>query len=138
MTKLNEVGFIALMLLGNLGDLVVAHADSLADPTRPAPEWLAAQPGGEAVVNGDVAGLKVIVIGPSRKFAVIDGQLVPFRGTYNGARLVSIHPDGVVMQRDGSREKLSMSPAVEKRVQVSKPVATKSKSRKKVVNGEGQ
>ena len=140
MSKLDGARFSALLLLG-LGSMAVAHADSLADPTRPAPEWLAAQPsspGAEVASEGAASGVQVIVVGPARKFAIIDGQLVHYGHTHNGARLVGIAPESVVLLKDGSKEKLSMSPAVEKKVLSSKPEASKIKSRKKVVNGEGQ
>jgi hypothetical protein len=141
MTKLDWARFSALMLFAGVGGMDMAHADSLADPTRPAPEWLAAQPvapGAEAASDGAASALQVIVIGPARRFAIIDGQMVQYGRTYNGAKLVGMRPDSVVLQKDGSKEKLSMSPAVEKKVRVSKPVASKFKSRKKVVNGEGK
>jgi len=132
-----------LMLLAGVGSLATAHADLLLDPTRPAPAWLAAQPtaaqpGGAADANGAEASVRVLVIGPARKFAIVDGQVMRYGDTYNGAKLVGIAHDGVVMQREGSRVKLSMSPAVEKKPRVSKPKAANVKSRKIVVNGEGQ
>ena len=140
MTKLDGARFFALLLLG-LGSMAVAQAQALDDPTRPALEWLAAQPvapGAEVASEGAAAGVQVIVVGPTRKFAIINGQLVRYGQSYNGAKLVGIAPESVVLQKDGSKEKLSMSPAVEKRVLASQPEASKIKSRKKVVNGEGQ
>ena len=135
------VGFSVAALLAALVALGPARADLLADPTRPAAEWLAAQPpvpGGEVAGSGTETGVQVLVIGRARKFAIVDGQLVRQGDSYNGARLVGIQHDGVVMQRDGSKEKLSMNPAVEKKVRVSKPAAGRAKSEKIVVNGEGQ
>ncbi len=129
------------MLLVGWGGMNVALADSLADPTRPAAEWLAAQPpvpGAEAVAQGAASGLQVLVMGPARKFAIIDGQLVRLGQTYKGAKLVGFHADGVVMQKDGNKEMLSMSPAAIKKIEGSKPVVGRAKSGKKVVNGEGQ
>ena len=129
-----------MLMLGG-GGLNVVLADSLADPTRPTSEWLAAQPpapGAEAVAQVAPSGLQVLVLGPTRKFAIIDGQLVRLGETYKGAKLVGFHADGVVMQKDGSKEMLSMSPAAIKKFEVSKPVVGRTKSGKKVVNGEGQ
>lgn len=117
-----------VIALVGLGCFAAAHAAPLADPTQPAPEWLAMRspsPGGDAAGSGDVSGLRVLVIGPSRRFAIIDGKMIRQGDTYNGAKLVGIQPDGVVLQKDGSKEKLGMSPAVQKRVQQSKPVAGK-------------
>ncbi len=129
-----------------------ARAAPLSDPTRPASEWLAAQspvPGAVAAqppVPGAVAAeavaaapvVRVLVIGRARKFAIIDGQVVRYGETYNGSKLVGINPDGVVMQKDGSKEKLSMHPAVEKRVKSHKPLAGKGDSGKSMLHGEGQ
>jgi len=142
MTKFSGVQSSALMALVCLLGIGVAHAaDAVADPTRPAAEWLAAQPvvpGAEEAGYDLAPGVRVLVIGPARKFAIIDGQMVRQGETYNGAKLVSVRPEGVVLQRDGSKERLSMSPAVVKKVRVSKPAASRSKSKKKVLNGEGQ
>lgn len=128
-------------LLVSLSHAAMVHAGALTDPTRPAAEWLAAQPvapGAPAASNNAASGLQVLVVGPARKFAIIDGQLVRYGETHNGAKLVGVRPEGVVMQKDGSKEILSMSPAAQKKVRASEPVAGKPKSRKKVVNGEGQ
>ena len=141
MTKLDGAQFSAVVGLVCLGVVHAARADALADPTRPAPEWLAAQPtvpGAEVIGADTTPGLRVLVIGPTRKFAIIDGQIVRLGGSYNGAKLVSIHPGGVVLQQDGSKESLSMSPAVEKKVRVSKSAPGRPKSKKNVLNGEGQ
>ena len=141
MTKLDGARFIAVMALACWGSMDLALADSLGDPTRPAPEWLATQasaPGAVATAKDSGLGLRVLVIGPTRKFAIIDGQTVRLGETFNGAKLVGFHADGVVMQKDGSKERLSMSPAVGKKVLVSNPVAGKTKSKKNVLNGEGQ
>ena len=138
MTKLDGARFFSVMALGCIG---VAHADALADPTRPAAEWLAAQPvvpGAEVTGSNAAPGVRVLVIGPTRKFAIIDGQMVRLGASYNGAKLVSIQSGGVVLQKDGSKEKLSMNPAVEKKVRVTKSATGKPKLKKKVVNGEGQ
>lgn len=142
MAKLNRVR-LSVLLLGCLGGMAGAHAQLLADPTRPAAEWLATQPvlpGGEVAGSGAESGVQVLVIGRARKFAIVDGQLVRQGESYNGARLVGIRHDGVVMQRDGSKETLSMNPAVEKKVRASKPAVRKGKAKpeKIVVNGEGQ
>ncbi len=129
-----------------------ARAAPLSDPTRPASEWLAAQPpvpgavAAQPPVPGAVAAqdvtaaprVRVLVIGRARKFAIIDGQVVRYGETYNGSKLVGINPDGVVMQKDGSKEKLSMHPAVEKRVKSHKPLVGKGDSGKNMLHGEGQ
>jgi hypothetical protein len=124
-----------------LGNLATAQAQTATDPTRPPDAWLALQPqvaGGTVVTDSVAPGVQIIVTGPARKFAIIDGQLVRYGVAHNGAKLVGIRPESVVLQKDGNRETLSMSPAVVKNINVSKPVPRKPKRGQKVVNGEGQ
>jgi len=141
MTKLGIARYSSVMAMACLGNIELAMADSLGDPTRPTAEWLATQavaPGAVAIPKDSAPGVRVLVVGPSRKFAIIDGQLVRLGETYNGAKLVGFHADGVVMKKEGSKERLGMSPAVEKKVLASNPAAGKPKSKKNVLNGEGQ
>ncbi len=149
MHRLGCVRFFELLLalvgVGvGVGLTGAVSAQSLSDPTRPAPEWLAAQPPlpGAVAAAQDVAAtpgvLQVLVIGQTRKFAIIDGLVVRYGQSYNGSKLVGINPDGVVLQKDGKKEKLSMNPAVEKKVESHKPLASKSGSGKKMLKGEGQ
>ena len=141
MANLDWARLLKALLLVLLGGMAPAHADSVPDPTRPATEWLAAQPaasGGHAAFSNAAPEVQVLVIGPTRKFAIVGGQTVRLGETFNGAKLVGILSDGVVMQKDGSKEKLSMNPAVVKKLEGSKPVVGRAKSGKNVVNGEGQ
>ena len=141
MTRLESFGCSAVTLVVGVSAMGLAQADSLTDPTRPATEWLAAQPvapGSQPAVSSAALEVQVLVIGHSRKFAIIDGQLVRLGEAVNGAKLVAFHADGVVLQKDGNKEKLSMTPAVVKKLEGSKPVVGRAKSGKKVVNGEGQ
>ena len=153
MRKLSCVRFSWLLLaLVGVGLVGAARAAPLSDPTQPAPEWLKAQapvpvpvPGAApmpgAVAAQDVVAapeVRVLVIGLARKFAIIDGQVVRYGETYNGSKLVGINPDGVVLLKDGKKEKLSMNPTVEKRVESDKPLPGKGGSGKKILNGEGQ
>ena len=145
MRKLSCVRFSWLLLaLVGVGLVGAARAAPLSDPTQPAPEWLKAQapvPVPGAVAAQDVVAapeVRVLVIGLARKFAIIDGQVVRYGETYNGSKLVGINPDGVVLLKDGKKEKLSMNPTVEKRVESDKPLPGKGGSGKKILNGEGQ
>src|SRR5690349_10901018 len=97
--------------------LVPCHAQTLADPTRPAAAWLAAQPakpGASAPSEPGTPGAQIVVVGPSRKFAIVDGQAVHAGDRHNGAKLVDIDKDSLVWQRGTSSERSSMHPAVEK------------------------
>lgn len=130
---------LALMAAAWTAVSAPVRAAPLADPTRPANEWLAAQPGADGAPAGDaLPGVRVVVAGRARKLAIIDGQLVRLGETYNGARLVGVGPDGVVLQKDGSKEKLSMSPAVEKKTRLAQPAAGGGKPGHHAARGEGQ
>ena len=106
-----SMAILALTVLGP------CHAQALADPTRPPAAWLAAQPrapGAEVVAEPTTPGVHIVVMGPTRKFVMVDGQAVRQGETINGSRLAAIDQDGVVWQRGGTREKSSMSPNVQK------------------------
>ncbi len=112
------------------------------DPTRPAAQWLAAQArpagGDTAAPDPEPAGVQIIVMGAKRQFAVIDGQLIRVGESYQGARLLSIGSQGVLMQKDGAKADLRMNPAVRKKVYLSKPVRGGTEPGTIVLNGEGQ
>ena len=131
-----------LGVLMGLAALAPVQAQTMADPTRPAPAWLAAQPpvpGAAPVVAEPTSpDVQIVVIGPSRKFAMVNGKPMRQGEIYNGARLVGIDHKGVVWQRDGTKEKMSMSPAVEKKIAGAGPTTGRGKSGKPVVHGEDQ
>ncbi len=82
--------------------------------------------------------VQIVVIGPERKFAMVNGQMVRPGETYRGSKLVAINEDGAVWRRDGVTEKSSMSPGVSKKIMGAEPMAGKAKAKKKPVNGEGK
>jgi hypothetical protein len=108
-----------------------AHAQTF-DPTRPAPQWLAAHaaPGAAAALQrganapdetGDRAqgidaarDLRVVVVGPTRRIAVIGGRVVRQGEQFSGGRLIGVSANGVIVQNDGESSKIDMSPAVKK------------------------
>ena len=116
----------------------------MEDPTRPAPAWLAAQPKapGEIVVEpNSEPSLQLLLIGKSRKYAIIDGQIVKPGGSYNGSRLVAIKPDLVVLQSDDALQTLKMHPAIEKTIithKLSNKTDQLASRRKTVVIGESK
>ncbi len=98
-----------------------AAAQAQFDPTRPDPTWLAAQI--QATQSGEQTEVKpeppiptaqILVTGPSRKFAIVDGKTVSPGETYNGSKLLSIEGADTVWQRSAGREKASMTPGVDK------------------------
>ncbi len=125
-----------LLALGWLGG---AWGDTLSDPTQPPPAWLAAQGTAAALVDHDVSsGMQLILIGRSRKFAIIDGRVVKPGDTYKGSKVLDIKPGEVVVQ-DASKS-LKLTPSVEKKVIMSVPLrktgGAASKG-KKLVNRNG-
>ena len=133
-----------------LGWLTGAWGGALSDPTLPPPAWLAAQPGaqGAAATAEQDAGMQLILIGQSRKLAVIDGQVVKPGDTYKGSKVLAIKPGEVVLQ-DASKS-MKLTPNIEKKVitppPLKKTTGTASKSKKtrhaaskskKLVNGNG-
>lgn len=110
-TKILMTGGLALAWLG------MAWGDTLSDPTRPPPAWLAAQPGAESAAvaeAGSASGLRMLVIGKSRKFAVIDGQVVRPGDAYNGSRVLAIKPDSVLIEGSDGPKSLKLIPEIGK------------------------
>ena len=124
-----------------LGLGTLAPSQAQTDPTRPASAWLAAQQqgvSGDPLAEPSAPGVQIVVIGASRKFAMINGHPVRQGETYNGAKLLAVNEDGAVWQRDGAKEKSSMSPGIQKKLKSMEPTADKAKSNKKTVNGRIQ
>jgi MSHA biogenesis protein MshK len=87
-------------------------AEALADPTRP-------PYGGRGVgaEQAPVAGpeLQSVLISPTRKVAVINGQTVPLGGKFRDATLTRITQSGVELHNAGRVEVLRLFPQVEKK-----------------------
>lgn len=136
----NLIKYLLLCALSQ-GALGSARAQSVPDPTRPPAAWLATQPGGAAMTaeQDSGAGLRILVIGKSRKFAVADGQVLRPGDDYDGAKVRAIGPDGLVVQEDTGSRTLKLAPGIEKKA-VSRTAQRKgraSASSKAVsVNGE--
>jgi hypothetical protein len=94
------------------------RGEVLSDPTRPAPAWLAAQPKapGVAAVEDSTPTLQLLLIGPSRKYAIISGQVVKLGGAYKDSKLVAVRPGEVDLQDDNSLQTLKMHPGIKKTV----------------------
>lgn len=120
--------------------LAPCQAQTLADPTRPAAAWLAAQarpPGSAPAAEPGTPGAQIVVVGPSRKFAIVDGHAVHAGDSYNGAKLVDIDKTGLVWQRGAGSERSSMNPAVEKTAPGGRDAQPSHPAiRKKILNGE--
>jgi len=102
-----------------LGCVSPAWGQALSDPTRPPQEWLAAQPkvaGTPSAFDQEAPPhLQSLLIGPSRNYAIIDGQLVGVGDTFNDARVVKVSPSEVVLRSERGIQTLRLFPDVEKR-----------------------
>ena len=86
-----------------------SHAQSMPDPTRPPPQFNAAE--GEAVSTGPV--LQSVKISPTERSAIIGGDLVKLGGKYGDARVVKITEREVVLRSAAGIQTLKMYPDVE-------------------------
>lgn len=87
-------------------------AQRLVDPTQP--------PGGLADAQGMSLGsggpvLQSVMLSPSRKVAVISGEVVALGGRYGGSRLVKLTETEAVLKSGTEVTVLRLHPRVEKR-----------------------
>ncbi|MBI1965841.1 MAG: hypothetical protein HYV99_07025 [Betaproteobacteria bacterium] len=92
----------------------LATAQAMNDPTRP--------PGGFAAGDPDVAGdaggglvLQSVMISPTRKSAIINGEMVRLGGKYGDAVLVKVTENEAVLRSGSETQVLKLYPGVEKR-----------------------
>jgi len=107
-----------------LGCLSPAWGQALSDPTRPPQAWLTAQQKAAGVPAAEqeiLPRLQSLLIGPSRTYAIIDGQLLGVGDRFRDARVVAVRPAGVVLRSKSGTQTLKLFPDVEKRPV--KPVA---------------
>jgi hypothetical protein len=88
--------------------LLAQTAQAQADPTRP--------PSQRSAADDAAQGGQVVVSGAKRRFVLVDGHAVHPGETWNGAKLLSVGPEGAVWQRGDTRESVNMSPNVQKTV----------------------
>jgi len=89
-----------------------AQAQGLLDPTRPPPEAQQTQSGEPAVPAGPAQPvLQSVLIGAhGREVAVIDGQTIRKGEKFNGAVLVKVRKDSVVLRSGGKDQVLTLFP----------------------------
>ncbi len=108
---------LSLLPLLVLGITASALGETRIDPTVIPSAWLAAQPtapGAATIVAKEPTPIvQLIVIGKSRKFAVIDGQVVKSGEILNDSQIVDIK-SGEVVTKDSSKS-LKLNPSVEKK-----------------------
>ncbi len=90
-------------------------AQAIKDPTRP-PAGLGAagEPAAAQVPTGGPV-LQSVMLSPTRRAAIISGQLVSRGENYGDAVLTEVAEDHVVLSRGGSLQVLKMYPGAEKR-----------------------
>ena len=93
----------------------VAAAQAIRDPTRPPAGFgTAGEPAAaQAPTGGPV--LQSVMLSPTRRAAIISGQLVSRGETYGDAVLLEVAEDHVVLSRGGSVQVLKMYPGAEKK-----------------------
>jgi MSHA biogenesis protein MshK len=103
----------SLIFLSLAGALSCAFAQPMSDPMRP-PGASAGSDDVAAVASG--AGLQAVVISPSRKLAVIDGEVVPLGAAVREGTLSGLSDSSAVLKKKGSeRDVLLMHPNIDKR-----------------------
>jgi MSHA biogenesis protein MshK len=92
----------------------VAAAQSIKDPTRPPAGFgTVGEPAtAEAPSSGPV--LQSVMLSPTRRAAIISGQLVKRGENYGDAVLAEVAEDHVVLRRGGGLQVLKMYPGAEK------------------------
>ncbi len=79
----------------------VSHAQALRDPTRPPGPGMH---GAGRAEQQSGWNLQSVLISPERRYAIINGEVVPVGGTVAGAELVAVAPERVTLRtRDGLR-----------------------------------
>ncbi len=103
---------LSALVLASLSASSSAWAQNLADPTQPPPESRLLAPGvADAPVASAGPQLQSILIGTrGREVAVIDGQTLRKGDKINGAVLVQIGKNQVVLQHGRAKQVLTLFP----------------------------
>jgi len=129
--KLQTSNFKPGVLIPVLGAMLfltstLASAQAMSDPTRPPTGYAEADAGTAA--SGLV--LQSVMISPTLKAVIINGEMVKLGGKFGSARLVKITESEVVLKDGEESQVLKLYPGVEKRA-VEKPEAGTAAKRRK-------
>lgn len=91
----------------------LAAAQALADPTRPPADLLLLSQQSPGAIPAGPA-LVAIVLSAERKYAVIDGKVVPLGARHGNARLVQLTPSEATLAEGKERTVLRLLPAIER------------------------
>lgn len=107
-------------LAGTAGILLetAAQAESLPDPTRPPSVGSVGSSASGPVAGQGGPTLQSVIISPTRKAAIIDGETVELGGGYGDAKLVKVSESEVVLKTAEGLQTLKLFPGVEKRLPV--------------------
>ncbi len=90
-----------------------ALAQAMTDPTRPPTEHVVADGGEPAAAGAPV--LQSVMITPTLKAAIINGEMVKLGGKFGNAQLVKVSESEVVLKSGDETQVLKMYPGVDKR-----------------------
>lgn len=117
MIRLRRALGITALLLVAMGAAEL-RAQALNDPTRPPPNWMPPDPKAsvadrskaEAAESG--VPVTMLLVGPTRRFALVNGELIGEKG--KGNRILDVKRNEVVVQSERGRETLNLFPDVKK------------------------
>ena len=103
-----------VLLAIGMGYAACAPAQGLNDPTRPPPAWMPGSsrlPAAAAAPPVEGEPVKLVLVGPTRRFAIVRGELV---GDHTASKIVELKRNELVVKTDAGRETLSLFPDVQK------------------------
>jgi MSHA biogenesis protein MshK len=83
------------------------HAEDLPDPTMPASEY-----GTEAKASSNSSSLQSIFISPTRRAAIINGQMIELGAKLGDVKLIEVDEGSVVLEGAQGRRVLSLFPKI--------------------------
>jgi len=101
------VAGVMLLVFGRSGNSPVFAGEPLTDPTRPP-----ATTAGQAVLTGHTPSkwqLTSTIVGPERRVAIIDGQVVQIGETIDGAVLEKVAPGSAFLVHEGRSVHLKLN-----------------------------
>jgi MSHA biogenesis protein MshK len=113
MTRLIKASLVAATFALLLAQINATGAEILPDPTKPPASALGP---GEAEQSAQGPVLQSVLITPTRRSAIISGQLVVQGGRYGDANVIRISDSEVVLKTGDMVETLKLFPGVEKRL----------------------
>ena len=135
---MSRLALPGLLLAASLVAPRALWAQALGDPTRPPESVLrksaeTAGPRSAAALAAETDSgpqLQLVLVGPDRRFAMIDGELVGVGGKVRDAKVRAVNADRVELRSDAGRETLKLYPDVDIRAAQARAAAP-AKAQKK-------